>query len=182
MAKFSITTLGCKVNRHESDLISTALENRHYKEIADNAQPDFCIINTCCVTQKAAMQSRQAVRRAIRANPKARIIITGCYAQIESKLLSQIKGVTSLVGQADKYQIPRMISAYLDQGLPLKQKICSSIRKQRKFSESSELRSKNRTRPFLKIQDGVTLFVHTALFLIPEAQVAACCRPLLSII
>lgn len=158
MAKFSITTLGCKVNRHESDLISTALENHHYKEIADNAQPDFCIINTCCVTQKAAMQSRQAVRRAIRANPEARIIVTGCYAQIKSKRLSQIKGVTSLVGQAEKYQIPRMISAYLDQGLPLEQKICSDIGKQRKFSESSELRPKSRTRPFLKIQDGCDAF------------------------
>jgi len=158
MAKFSITTLGCKVNRHESDLISTALENHYYKEIADNAQPDFCIINTCCVTQKAAMQSRQAVRRAIRANPKALIIVTGCYAQIESKLLSQIKGVTSLVGQADKYQIPGMISAYLDHGLPLEQKICSDIRKQKKFSYASELRPKNRTRPFLKIQDGCDAF------------------------
>ena len=73
---FSISTLGCKVNQYESDAISQSLKDAGCILLHGEENADLCIINTCTVTQKAAMQSRQAVRQAIRNNPGARIIVT----------------------------------------------------------------------------------------------------------
>jgi len=81
--KFSITTLGCKVNQSESDAMAHQLKNSGWHAAHNKEKANLCIINTCTVTQKASRQSRQAVRKAIRSNPGARIIVTGCYAQTE---------------------------------------------------------------------------------------------------
>ena len=76
MPKFKITTLGCKVNQSESESIAQDLIASDWFAVQDEAAADVCIVNTCAVTQKASMQSRQAVRQAIRANPHARIMVT----------------------------------------------------------------------------------------------------------
>jgi tRNA A37 methylthiotransferase MiaB len=70
---------------------------------------DVVIVNTCTVTRKAAMQSRQAVRQAVRANPGARIVVTGCHAQTAPAELAAIDGVDLVVGNRDKCEIPRQI-------------------------------------------------------------------------
>ncbi|MGD9239520.1 MAG: tRNA (N(6)-L-threonylcarbamoyladenosine(37)-C(2))-methylthiotransferase MtaB, partial [Desulfobacterales bacterium] len=74
MPKFTITTLGCKVNQYESAAIAKQLKSADWLPAPKNEPTELCIINTCTVTQKASMQSRQAIRRAIRANPAARIV------------------------------------------------------------------------------------------------------------
>ncbi|MCP4625191.1 MAG: tRNA (N(6)-L-threonylcarbamoyladenosine(37)-C(2))-methylthiotransferase MtaB, partial [bacterium] len=98
MSTFNIVTLGCKVNRFESDSIALALKNGGWSTANAGEPSDLFIINTCTVTGKAAMQSRQAIRSAIRTNPDARIIVTGCYAQIDPDEIKKIEGVHRVIG------------------------------------------------------------------------------------
>ncbi len=110
MTTFSIKTLGCKVNQFESETLEQALVDQGYRPAGGNEAADICIINTCTVTQKASMQSRQAIRQAIRANPGARILVTGCYAQTEPEAIQSIAGVHDIVGHGDKIKIPEILS------------------------------------------------------------------------
>jgi tRNA A37 methylthiotransferase MiaB len=86
---------------------------------------DVVIVNTCTVTRKAAMQSRQAVRQAIRANPGARIVVTGCHAQTAPAELAAIEGVDLIVGNRDKHRIPRKILTGLPDTPPTLRAACA---------------------------------------------------------
>ncbi len=155
MPKFTITTLGCKVNQYESEALAQKLSDDGQWVISrDKEIADLCIINTCTVTQKASMQSRQAIRQAIRSHPKARIIVTGCYAQTEPDEINKIKGVHHVIGHFDKHKIPDMILTGKENILPspdLEQKI-------HHFNPMPSVGLGYRTRPFLKIQDGCNDF------------------------
>ncbi len=155
MPKFTITTLGCKVNQYESEALAQKLSDDGQWVISrDKEIADLCIINTCTVTQKASMQSRQAIRQAIRSHPKARIIVTGCYAQTEPDEINKIKGVHHVIGHFDKHKLPDMILAGKENILPspdLEQKI-------HHFNPMPSVGLGYRTRPFLKIQDGCNDF------------------------
>ena len=159
MPKFTITTLGCKVNQFESEAIAQYLKDStsNYDPwilTRDNEEADLCIVNTCTVTQKASMQSRQAIRRFIRSNPKARIIVTGCYAQTEPDEIKKIKGVNNVIGHFDKHKIPDIILTGKENILPspaLKNKL-------HHFNSMPSAGLGYRTRPFLKIQDGCNAF------------------------
>jgi threonylcarbamoyladenosine tRNA methylthiotransferase MtaB len=146
MPTFKIKTLGCKVNQYESEAI------------ARDEPSDLCIVNTCTVTQKASMQSRQAVRQAVRANPGARIVVTGCYAQTAAEDLKKIKGVDYVIGHAEKHKIANRFSAatIVKEIQPVS--VCTDIRQERQFKQFSETVYGTRTRPFLKIQDGCDAF------------------------
>ncbi|MDM8522595.1 tRNA (N(6)-L-threonylcarbamoyladenosine(37)-C(2))-methylthiotransferase MtaB [Desulfococcaceae bacterium HSG8] len=139
MKKFAVTTLGCKVNQYESESVAQSLEAAGQLPAGD-ARADICIINTCTVTHKAAMQSRQAIRQAIRANPGARIIVTGCYAQTEPDEIKKIEGVHDIISHSDKHRIPGMVSPGESP------------------NPESRIPNSSRTRPFLKIQDGCDAF------------------------
>jgi threonylcarbamoyladenosine tRNA methylthiotransferase MtaB len=154
--KFTITTLGCKVNQSESDAMAHQLKNSGWHPVPPKEKADLCIINTCTVTQKASMQSRQAVRQAIRSNPEARIIVTGCYAQTEPDEINKIKGVHHIIGHADKSKIPDMV--LLKEDAPYPRLILQNIFSEHNFEQISAAPSGNRTRPFLKIQDGCDSF------------------------
>lgn len=143
MNKFIITTLGCKVNRCESDAIAEALKASGWCAAQAEDSADLCIVNTCTVTQKASMQSRQAVRQIIRAHPHARVIVTGCYADIQGDEIKKIEGVADLVPHRDKLNIPEILNTG---------KIKAEI------SVFDFQLSPSRTRPFLKIQDGCNAF------------------------
>jgi len=154
--KFTITTLGCKVNQSESDAIAHQLKNSGYYPAHPKEKADLCIINTCTVTQKASMQSRQAVRQAIRSNPGARIIVTGCYAQTEPDEIDKIDGIHHIIGHTDKLKIPDMVLSK-EKG-PYPHLIRQNIFSEHNFEQTSAAVSGNRTRPFLKIQDGCNSF------------------------
>ena len=158
MPKFSITTLGCKVNQAESEAIAQELLDTEWSASNDCDNADVCVVNTCTVTQKASMQSRQAVRKAIRENPEARIIVTGCYAQIAPQVIKKIDGVDCVVGHDKKQTISRMIrSNGKDPGGNLVSSFHDS-RKKRQFQLMPSATSTTRTRPLLKIQDGCDAF------------------------
>ncbi len=158
ISSFTIRTLGCKVNQYESDAISQRLKDSGCVSVHHGEQAELCIINTCTVTHKASMQSRQAVRQAIRSNPGAHIIVTGCYAQTEPDEIRKINGVDDVIGHGEKHKIPEMI------GFPYKKYLpCPGLTRQgtplsRDFKHIPITVFGNRTRPFLKIQDGCDTF------------------------
>jgi len=172
MQKFKITTLGCKVNQSESEAIARCLKASEMIPIGENQAADVCIVNTCAVTQKASMQSRQAIRQAIRSNPKAKIIVTGCYAQTAADEIKEIKGVQKIIRQADKYKIPATIA----QGKG--RQIDGAVSDYRKnfFNPMPLPGFGERTRPFLKIQDGCDAFC--TFCIVPHARGPSCSLPL----
>ncbi len=158
MPKFNITTLGCKVNQAESEALAQDLLSCNWSATPDCAEAEVCIVNTCTVTQKASMQSRQAVRQAIRANPAARIIVTGCYAQTAPHEINKIDGVDDVVGHDKKLSISRLVGSK-DHGASESQVSSSTdIRQERRFQLMPAATSATRTRPLLKIQDGCDAF------------------------
>ena len=157
MQNYSITTLGCKVNQCESESISQLLKDSKWTSVPLGEDARFCIINTCAVTQKAAMQSRQAVRHAIRSNPRARIIVTGCYAQTEPDDIKKIKGVHYIIGHAGKHKIPEIITSTKEKDFVFPVNIYNDIINEKTFRQMPVALGE-RTRPFLKIQDGCNAF------------------------
>jgi len=158
MPKFSITTLGCKVNQAESEAIAQDLLSSDWTTTPNCAKAEVCIVNTCTVTQKASMQSRQAIRKAIRSNPKARIIVTGCYAQTAPQEINRIDGVDYVVGHDKKLSINRLV--YSKGNEVSGNQALSSIDNPGNsgFQLMPTAISAPRTRPFLKIQDGCNAF------------------------
>jgi threonylcarbamoyladenosine tRNA methylthiotransferase MtaB len=156
---YNINTLGCKVNQFESEAIGQFLEESEWRVTAMDEEADVVIINTCTVTQKASMQSRQAIRQAIRSNPNARIVVTGCYAQNGLEELKQIKGIHDIIGSALKHRIPQAILSSIGNQKPDSPLvIVPDISGEQVFKQTMVEISGNRTRPFLKIQDGCNAF------------------------
>jgi len=159
MPTYTITTLGCKVNQFESEAIEHHLNASGWSPTKDEQPADLCIINTCTVTRKASMQSRQAIRQAIRHSPGALIVVTGCYAQTEPEESQKIKGVHWIIGQTDKHRLPEMIlSSHLKDYPSHPVVIRADVRDEHTFRDLPGTICRNRTRPFLKIQDGCSAF------------------------
>jgi len=146
MPRFKITTLGCKVNQAESAAIAEEMAAARWRCAGDRPDVDVCIINTCTVTRKASMQSRQAIRQAMRAYPKARILVTGCYARTDPDAVVRIAGRAALAAWDDKTQIAAALGAVAPP-----EALRSKKNPQRERPRAGE---NARTRPFLKIQDG----------------------------
>jgi threonylcarbamoyladenosine tRNA methylthiotransferase MtaB len=157
MKHFSITTLGCKVNQCESDALSSLLASDGGLAQPDRTSADIIVINTCAVTGKAAMQSRQAIRQAVRNNPDAMIVVTGCYAQTAPDQIRRIKGVDLIVGHADKLRIAQFIRSRQPQSQSpaLRHRAMDHAAA---FDAMPSVAPENRTRAFLKIQDGCNTF------------------------
>ncbi len=156
--KYCIKTLGCKVNQYESEAAARCLRDAGFAEADDEGAADVCIINTCAVTHKAAMQSRQAVRQSVRAHPGAVIIVTGCYAQTHVEDIRRISGVHAIVGHGEKTAIPDMAEGLLSGRLSPPISAVGDVRSESTFREFPAIVHGDRTRPFLKIQDGCESF------------------------
>jgi len=145
--KVSIQTLGCKVNQSESSSIEGTLRNNDYEIVKPSDNPDVCIINTCSVTAKSDHQSRQLVRKAVKSG--ARVIATGCYAQLKPKELLKIDGLSLVIGNSDKDNIMKHLNSLpesSDDSSALINPPASPLKRSTYYS--------TRTRAFLKIQDG----------------------------
>jgi threonylcarbamoyladenosine tRNA methylthiotransferase MtaB len=149
--------LGCKVNQCESAALEGLLQDAGYRKAGSGNGSELVVINTCTVTGKAAMQSRQAVRQAIRNYPGARIVVTGCYAQTAPGEFQSIPEVDFIVGHGDKLDIVQILD-----GVKAEEKppvvVRQAIEKIRTFSPLPSVAPNNRTRAFLKIQDGCNAF------------------------
>lgn len=107
--KVGFTTLGCKVNTYESELIAQMLQTQEWQSVTSNEKADLYVINTCTVTREADRQARQAVRKAIKRNPDALLVVTGCYAQIDPEACARIPGVDLVLGNDRKLDIHRLL-------------------------------------------------------------------------
>ena len=146
----SIYTLGCKLNFSESSTLGRMLRARGYELIPFEEGADLYIINTCSVTDFADRKCRKIIRRARRHNPQARIIVTGCYAQLKPDEIADIEGVHMVLGAREKFQL----LDYLEQldsahAVPL---VAVSAVDEARFSHAYSFG--DRLRSFLKIQDG----------------------------
>jgi len=168
MLKYTVITLGCKVNQYESAGLEESLKSRGWIPVSGQEAADLCIVNTCTVTGKASMQARQAVRRAVRSHPGARVVVTGCYAQTEPEALAGIEGVAAVIGQADKDKIPELIDDAVAAGNSDLESRHTDIRRVKSFASLPVSGFDHRTRPFLKVQDGCDAFCSYCI--VPHAR------------
>jgi threonylcarbamoyladenosine tRNA methylthiotransferase MtaB len=178
MKTFYIKTLGCKVNQYESDGISAGLENKGLIRAKNGRSCDACIINTCAVTAKAAMQSRQAVRKLARDNPGAKIIVTGCHAQTDPEAIEKIDHPLQIVCHQDKTGIADHIADHIADKtnpfsfLDFKPADHSPGHRFRSFTRPV---AGSMTRAYLKIQDGCDAFCTYCI--VPHARGSSVSMP-----
>jgi threonylcarbamoyladenosine tRNA methylthiotransferase MtaB len=143
-------TLGCKLNYSETSTLSRMLEVEGFekKDFADIA--DVYVINTCSVTDNADKECRQLVRRINRKAPESLVVITGCYAQLKPKEISEIPGVNLVLGAAEKFNI----AAHLRELTPNDSGKISSCDIEDLSGFTASFSVSDRTRTFLKVQDG----------------------------
>jgi threonylcarbamoyladenosine tRNA methylthiotransferase MtaB len=153
--KVALTTLGCKVNQYESAALAEDLGKKGFSLVSFISPADIYIINTCTVTAFSDFQARQLIRRAKRTNPQAKIIVTGCYAQVATADIAALHGVNLVIGNDQKHIIP----ALLQKGaINSKGTFSDDIFQQKHFCEMPLEKFSGRTRAFLKIQDGCNSF------------------------
>ncbi|MEO6682555.1 MAG: tRNA (N(6)-L-threonylcarbamoyladenosine(37)-C(2))-methylthiotransferase MtaB [Ginsengibacter sp.] len=146
----ALHTLGCKLNYAETSAISRLLEKEGFETKPFTEEADVYVINTCSVTDNADKECRQLVRRIQRKAPEALVVITGCYAQLKPKEISEIPGVSLVLGAAEKFNITHHLKELTFGDTA---KICScDIEDVEGFHSSFSLIQ--RTRTFLKVQDG----------------------------
>ncbi len=150
--KVGITTLGCKVNAFESEMIGEALKSDDWRLVPANESADLYLINTCTVTREADRQARQEVRKAVKRNPDALVVVTGCYAQMEPDACASIPGVDLVLGndrkldmhqllpQLQQGELPKVLVGDLDQHVSLPDRLLGGF--------------DARTRAFVQIQQG----------------------------
>jgi threonylcarbamoyladenosine tRNA methylthiotransferase MtaB len=143
--KFSIDTLGCKVNQSESDFISEELQKRGMEPVTYNKCPDFCIVNTCTVTSQADRKVRQLIRKIKSENKNSRVIVTGCFVVFNRKFLKKC-GVDFIVSNKDKHRIPDLIADEITRN------ISGSIAGSASADSAGNI--VKHSRPLVKVQDG----------------------------
>ncbi|HEY6839374.1 MAG TPA: radical SAM protein, partial [Geobacteraceae bacterium] len=164
MQTVAITTLGCKINQFESAAMIEALGKKGYHVVPFTEKADVYIINTCTVTAKTDAESRRLIRRAARQNAEAKIVVTGCYAQVAKEELADMPGVSLIIGNAEK----KGIDLLLDENTPESKVIVSDIFDETR-NESLALESfAEHTRAFLQIQNGCNEFC--AYCIVPYAR------------
>jgi threonylcarbamoyladenosine tRNA methylthiotransferase MtaB len=154
--RVSLTTLGCKVNQFESAAFLSELEQRGVELVPFSRPADICIINTCAVTARAGAQSRQMIRRALRENPGARLVVTGCYAQVAAQEIVEISDSPfCIVGNNFKH---RLVEVALAEGRCDLEMHLGDIGASREICPLTVTSFGDRTRASLKVQDGCNSF------------------------
>ena len=152
-------TLGCKLNFSETSTFGQMLQDMGVRTAQKGEHADICLINTCSVTEVADHKCRQAIHRMVRENPHSFVVVTGCYAQLEAETVSKIDGVDLVLGSNEKANLIQFLSEAWSRG-----------REKQALHEFHSVRTKdirafapscsrgNRTRYFLKVQDGCNYF------------------------
>ena len=155
MPSAAFYTLGCKVNQYETDAMMGLFESKGYKLVDFDDTADVYVINTCTVTSQGARKSRQIIRRAVKKNPDSIIAVVGCYSQVAEEEIKKIEGVDLILGTKDKHKIVELVESIAKSHRNLSPfvHVCD-ISKLNVFEEISPYIYKERTRAFIKIQEG----------------------------
>ena len=156
-AKLRVTTLGCKVNQYETELVRQGLQRAGYSDCGEDEAADICLVNTCTVTNEGDAKSRQVIRRMARANPDARIVVMGCYATRAPEEVVKLPGVSEVV--TDKRELPDLMSRFGVLDVPTGLDGFSG-----------------RQRAYVKVQDGCLL--RCSYCIIPKVRPKLTSRPL----
>ncbi len=146
-------TLGCKLNYSETSTLSRKLEDDGFVKRNFDDVADVYVINTCSVTENADKECRMIVRQIQKRAPEAMVVITGCYAQLKPEDIARIEGVDLVLGAAEKFNLNSHLRELTKAGVGGVAKICSCDIDDVNGFESS-YSSTDRTRAFLKVQDG----------------------------
>ncbi|MDX9883257.1 MAG: tRNA (N(6)-L-threonylcarbamoyladenosine(37)-C(2))-methylthiotransferase MtaB [Prolixibacteraceae bacterium] len=152
--KAAFYTLGCKLNFSETSSIAHQFERAGFERVGFKEKADVYVVNSCTVTAEGDKKSRNIIRSAIRNNPGAVVVVTGCYAQLQPDKLKKIAGLDYVIGAEDKFRMVELIGD-----------LCKPKETVVKVEEAKRIRSYfhafsygDRTRSFLKIQDGCDYF------------------------
>ena len=147
-------TLGCKLNFSETSTFGKMLQELGVRTVQKGEKADICLINTCSVTEVADKKCRQIIHRMVRENPGAFVVVTGCYAQLEAEEVAKIEGVSLVLGSNEKANLVQFLSdAWSGDHTPY------FIQKTKDIKSFAPSCSRgNRTRFFLKVQDGCDYF------------------------
>ncbi len=143
-------TLGCKLNFSETSALSREIEGNEYQKVKGEENLDVFVLNTCSVTNNANRESRQIVRKIKRKNPNAKIVVTGCYAQLKPEEIAAIDEVDLVLGAQDKFKLKEHLKN-LENNPQGKIHSCDIEAVEGFYSAYSH---NDRTRTFLKVQDG----------------------------
>lgn len=163
--RVAFLTLGCKLNFSESSTLAREFEENGYSRVAPSSQAEVYVINTCSVTEHADKKCRQAIRKLIAQSPKAKVVVTGCYAQLKPDEVASIDGVSLVVGASEKGNIFRLLDSN-NSSTPAPEIFSCNIEKVETIFPAYS--SADRTRSFLKIQDGCNY--HCSYCTIPLAR------------
>ena len=180
MKTAKLITMGCKVNQYDTQSMREALVQNGYAIVDETLPADLYLINTCTVTNAADQKARQAIRRAIRQNPNADVLVTGCYAESDRKAIEKIPGVTFVFGNREKADFQTYLDKlYTDTPLQIQPIQHDAIREHARFSSGVSSAGK-RTRALIKVQDGCSAFCTYCI--IPYVRGRMTSRPLKEIV
>ncbi len=164
--KAAYYTLGCKLNFSETSTFGKMLSEMGVVTAQKGESADICLINTCSVTEVADHKCRQAIHRMVRQNPGAFVVVTGCYAQLEPERISKIAGVDLILGSNEKANLVQFLSeAFTRRAAADDTHVLCNSAAQYKTEKTKDIKTfapscsrGNRTRYFLKVQDGCDYF------------------------
>lgn len=152
MKKVTYHTLGCKLNFAETSNIGKQFIERDFVEVSNEEPANVIVVNTCSVTERADQKARQIVRHIQKVSPDAFIIVTGCYAQLDPEQIAEIPGVDLVLGSKEKFKIFDYIDSFEKSSAT--RIFTTPIEDVHEFGGAYSLEVGNRTRVFLKVQDG----------------------------
>ena len=164
--KAAYFTLGCKLNFSETSTFGRLLQDMGVSTAEEGEKADICLINTCSVTEVADHKCRQAIHRMVRQHPGAFVVVTGCYAQLEAETISKIEGVDLVLGANEKANLIQYLSDAWTTAQPDSDDAVSDKSLHKHYSvKTKDIKTfapscsrGNRTRYFLKVQDGCDYF------------------------
>lgn len=158
MAKIAFYTLGCKVNQADTASMENLFLRSGHQLVSFDGEADVYIINTCVVTNTGQRKSRQTIHRAIRKNPNALIVVTGCYPQTAAEEVKAIAGVDMIIGNQDRAQIVQLVEERLAHRQTDTMDAVHKLTASTAFEEMAAGDITDKTRAFLKIQEGCNQF------------------------
>ena len=150
MKRVAFYTLGCKLNFSETSTLGRMFEDRGFRKVEFTDSPDIFVINTCSVTENADKKCRKIVKEAKKISPESYVTIVGCYAQLKPQEISEIPGVDAVLGAAEKFRLFEYLDDFTSKNQP--KVFASEIQAASTYHSSYSYG--DRTRTFLKVQDG----------------------------
>ena len=159
MKKVSFYTLGCKVNQYETNAMAQKFKEAGYEIVDMNEDiSDICIVNTCTVTNMSDRKSRHSLRRVKEKNPSAIIAAVGCYAQVAKNDLEKMPEIDIVLGNEEKANIVQYVEKFMESQNENKLIEIEDISSKKEFEDMGQITYTEKTRAFIKVQDGCNQF------------------------